>query len=421
MKGSRTSLCVLSGMVVVSVMAVAAGTAIAADWPQWRGPDRSDVSQETGLLKQWPADGPKRVWLNENVGQGYSGFSVVEGNLFTMGARDDDAEFLICLDANTGGEKWATPLGPKLDNKWGNGPRGTPTVDGTRVYAMGGTGHLVCAQIEDGKEVWHASMSDLGGKKPGWGYCESVLVDGPRVVCTPGGGQGAIAAFNKETGEVLWRSTEITNGAQYASIIPASVHGQTQYIQLFQDAFAAISPEDGKLLWKTSWPGKTAVIPTPICRDDQVFITSGYGAGCTLVKIDAENKPREVYFNKNMKNHHGGVLLVGDCLYGYSDGVGWTCLDFKTGEIVWNERGGLGKGCLTCADGMLYCLDEGSGEVALVEASPKGWNAVSRFKLAAQSKHRSPSGRIWTHPVVCNGKLYLRDQELLSCYDVKSE
>ena len=411
MKGLRLLLC---GIVVV------ADSASAGDWPQWRGGDRTDVSQETGLLKKWPEAGPKRVWLNDTVGIGYSGFSIVGGKLFTMGAREG-IEYLICLDANTGTEHWATKLGPMLDNGFGNGPRGTPTVDGPRVYAMGGTGNLVCAQVADGMELWHASMADLGGNRPGWGYCESVLIDGPRVVCTPGGGGGSIAALNKEIGEVLWRSTDLKNEAQYASIVPATVHGQAQYIQLFQKDLAAVSPEDGKLLWKSSWPGQTAVIPTPVFKDDQIFITSGYGVGCSLVKIDADNKPKEVYFNKNMKNHHGGVLLVADHLYGHSDGVGWMCLDFKTGEVVWNERGALGKGCVTCADGMLYCVDEGTGEVALVEASPKSWNEYSRFKLEPQSKRRSPRGRLWTHPVVSNGKLYLRDQELLFCYDVKAE
>ena len=405
---------------VVCAMTMAATGAVAGDWPQWRGPDHSDVSQETGLLKTWPADGPKRVWLNEKVGLGYSGFSISAGNLFTMGALED-GEYLICLDANTGEKQWTAKVGPTLGNGWGDGPRGTPTVDGSSVYAMGGTGDLVCVQVNDGKEVWKASMVELGGKAPNWGYCESVLVDGPRVVCTPGGDKGAIAAFNKDDGKLLWRSTELKDGAQYASIIPAKINGQAQYIQLFTEDLAAVSPEDGKLLWTANWPGKTAVIPTPIVKDNEIFVTSGYGVGCSLVKIDQENKSHEVYFNKNMKNHHGGVLLLGDYVYGHSDGVGWMCLNFKTGEVEWNERGALGKGCVTCADGMLYCVDEGSGEVALVEASPKGWNEHSRFKLTPQTSRRSPRGRIWTHPVVSNGKLYLRDQDLLFCYDVKAE
>jgi outer membrane protein assembly factor BamB len=264
-------------------------------------------------------------------------------------------------------------------------------------------------------------MEELKGKIPNWGYCESVLVDGPRVVCTPGGGDGALAALNKETGEVIWRSQETKDGAQYASIIPAVVHGQQQYIQLFQQNVAGFSPEDGKTLWTAPFPGRVAVIPTPIVHDDSVFVTCGYGVGCERIKINAENKPEEAYFNKNMKNHHGGVVLVGDYIYGQSDGTGWMCMDFKSGEVVWNEKSALGKGCVTYADGMLYCVDEGNGEVALVEASPKEWSEHGRFKLEPQTKRRSPKGRVWTHPVVSNGKLYLRDQDILACYNVKAE
>lgn len=405
---------------MICAVVIAANVACGGDWPQWRGPDHTDVSKETGLLKKWPEDGPKRIWMSDKAGLGYSGFSIVNGQLFTMGALDD-GEYVICLDANTGDEKWTAKVGPTLDNGWGNGPRGTPTVDGNHVYALGGMGDLVCVTADEGKPVWKASMTELGGKAPSWGYCESVLVDGPRAVCTPGGGKGAIVAFNKENGEVIWRSTDLTPGAQYASIVPAKINGQDQYIQLFTDQIAAVSPEDGKLLWKANWPGKTAVIPTPVVKDNEIFVTSGYGVGCSLIKIEADNKPQEIYFNKNMKNHHGGVLLLGDYIYGHSDGVGWMCLNFKTGEVKWNERGGLGKGCVTSADGMLYCVDEGTGEVALVEASPEGWNVHSKFKLAPQTSRRKPNGRVWTHPVVSNGKLYLRDQELLYCFDVKAQ
>lgn len=391
----------------------------AGDWPHWRGPDRDDVSKEVGLLKEWPKEGPPRVWLNEDVGLGYSGVAVVGGKVFTMGARED-TEFLICLDANDGKELWSARIGSRLGNNWGDGPRGTPSVDGERVYAMGGQGALVCAQVANGEVVWTKAMTSLGGKKPGWGYCESVLVDGPRVVCTPGGSDGAIVAFDKLTGDVQWQSKEVTDGAQYASVVPVEHNGQRQYIQLFTKSLVGVAADSGKLLWKTDWPdGRTAVIPTPIFHEGHVFITSGYGAGCKLVKIGPENKVEDVYVNKTMANHHGGVVRIGDHLYGSSE-RNWICLDFKTGEAVWTERRTFGKGCVTSADGMLYCVDEGSGEVALVEASPAGWKEHGRFKLEAQSSKRSRQGKVWTHPTVSNGKLFLRDQEMLSCYDVKA-
>lgn len=388
------------------------------DWPQWRGPDRTDVSKETGLLKKWPDGGPKRVWIYEDAGNGYSGPAIAKGKYFTIGTRDK-SECVLALDANSGKELWIAQLGEVLENDWGGGPRGTPTVDGDKVYALSGKGDLVCMNVADGKVVWKASMTELGGKRPGWGYTESVLVDGDKVVCTPGGSKGALAALDKNSGKVIWRSTDFTDGAQYASIIPAEINGVRNYIQLTMQHLVGISAKDGKQLWSSDWPGRTAVIPTPIYRDSHVYITSGYGVGCKLVKIASNNEVSTVYENKVMKNHHGGVILVGDHLYGHSDGSGWVCQDFKTGEEVWAERNKLGKGAIACADGMLYCLDERSGVVALVEASPKGWNELSRFTLEPQTKIRSPQGRIWTHPVISNGKLYLRDQDLIYCYDVK--
>lgn len=392
----------------------------AGDWPHWRGPDRDDISKETGLLKEWPKEGPSRAWLNGDAGIGYSGFAVVNGKLFTMGARED-TEFLICLDVKDGKELWSARIGSLLQNGYGDGPRGTPSVDGDRVFAMGGQGTLICAQVANGEVLWSKTMTALGGRKPGWGYCESVLVDGDRVVCTPGGRDGAITAFDKQTGEVQWRSTDVTDGAQYASVVPVDHNGQRQYIQLFTNTLVGVATDTGKLLWKTDWPGRTAVIPTPIFHDGFVFVTSGYGVGCKLVKIADDNKVETVYENKNMTNHHGGVIRIGDHLYGYSDGKGWVCMDFKSGEIVWSERRALGKGCLTSADGMLYCQGEGDGEIVMIDASPAGWSEHGRFQLTAQSSRRSQRGKIWTHPTVCNGKLYLRDQEFLSCYDIKAQ
>lgn len=406
---------------LIALIAIASvgGSALAAnfDWPQWRGPNRDDVSKETGLLKSWSQGGPKRLWLYEHGGNGYSGPAVAGGKLFTLGTRDN-SEVLLALDANTGKELWTAPLGGILDNGWGGGPRGTPFVDGDYVYAMSGKGNVACVNIGDGKVLWQKSMSSLGGKTPGWGYTESVLVDGDRVVCTPGGSQGTLAALDKKTGEVLWRTTDFTDGAHYSSVVAAKINGAETYVQRTQNSIVGIAPKDGKLLWKTDFPlGKTAVIPTPIVRDNLVYVTAGYGAGCKEVKINPDNSVETVFENKVVKNHHGGVILIGEYIYGHGD-PGWVCQNFKTGEEVWNHRG-FGKGAVGYADGMLYCLEEGSGTVVLAEASPKGWQEHGRFKLDPQSKIRNPQGRIWTHPVISNGKLYLRDQDLIYCFDVK--
>lgn len=398
---------------------VSSATAGAFDWPQWRGPDRNDVSKETGLLKRWPTGGPKRVWHYDQAGLGFAGFAIADGRLFTMGARGSE-ELLIALDADTGAELWTTRMGDLLVNNWGDGPRGTPTVDGNRVYAMDGNGDLICADVKSGKTIWTASMRKLGGKRPGWGYCESVLVDGGKVVCTPGGKNGAVVAFDKTNGEVVWQSKEFTEGAQYSSIIPIDFGGERQYVQLTMKALVGLDAKNGKVLWRSDWPGRTAVIPTPIYKEGHVYIASGYSVGCKLVKLSAGGGAEDVYVNKVMKNHHGGVVLVGDYLYGYSDGAGWVCQNFKTGAEVWAEKGELRKGAVHSADGMLYCLDEANGRVALIEATPNGWSERGRFKISPQTSNDRKRGKIWTHPVVANGKLYLRDQEHILCYDVKA-
>ncbi len=395
-----------------------ATTASALDWPQWRGPDRTDLSKEAGLLKEWPADGPKQTWIFKNAGQGYSGPAIVGGKLFTLGTRDGK-EILLALDATTGKELWVSPLGDILGNGWGDGPRSTPSVDGGKVFALSGKGVLACVNLADGKSVWTASMSDAGGEVPGWGYTESPLVDGNQVVVTPGGKKGAIAAYDKVTGKMLWQTKDFTDGAQYSSIVPATINGEKQYVQLTMQSIVGISPKDGAVLWKQAFPGKVAVIPTPIVKGNQVYVTAGYGVGCVAIKIEPGNKISPVFENKNLKNHHGGAILLGDYVYGHSDGDGWVCQDWKTGEQKWKEKSKLGKGAIGYADGMFYCLDEGSGAVALIEASPNGWNEKGRFKLDPQTTIRNPQGRIWTHPVIVNGNLYLRDQDLIYCYAVK--
>lgn len=402
--------------ILVSALLAVHSASLADDWPQWRGPARSDVSNEKDLLRHWTQE-PKRLWLFENAGHGYSGPAIAGGKLFTMGTRNG-SEVLLALDTRTGKELWTASIGEVYSNNWGDGPRGTPAVDGDHVYALGGQGALICARTADGQVVWRTTMQQFGGKTPGWGYTESVLVDGDKVVCTPGGSRGALVALDKKNGKLIWQSKEFTADAHYSSIVPAEINGARQYIQLTERALVGIDAANGKLLWETDFPGRTAVIPTPIHRDGYVYVTAGYSAGCKLVKIGPGNKVHEIYQNRVMKNHHGGVVLIGDHVYGHSDGAGWVCQEFLTGKEVWNERRKLGKGAMSAADGMLYCLDEGSGVVALVEASPSGWREHGRFRLEPQSAIRSRSGRIWTHPVIANGKLFLRDQEFIYCYDI---
>ena len=388
------------------------------DWPGWRGSDRNDVSEETGLLQTWPEGGPKQIWMSKVGGLGYSGFSIADDHLFTLGAFGEE-ETLLAFNASTGNKIWELKIGELLTNNWGDGPRMTPSVSDGLVYALGGRGNLVCADAKTGKQKWKVHLvKELGGKVPGWGYTESVLVDQGRVICTPGGKKGALAALDAKTGKVLWRSKEFTDGAQYSSPIVIENQDKRQYVQLVMKNLVGIEAFSGKLLWKSSWPGKVAVIPTPVYADNHVYISSGYGVGCKLVELTGSS-PMDVYENKIMKNHHGGVIKLGDYVYGYSDGYGWVCQNFKTGELKWNEKKALGKGAIAYADNRFYCLGEGDGRVILIEATPKSWKAHGEFTITPQTEQRNPKGKVWTHPVISNGKLYLRDQELIFCYDIK--
>jgi outer membrane protein assembly factor BamB len=389
------------------------------DWPQFRGPNRDEISSETNLLESWPEGGPEQVWQTDIGGAGYAGFSVVAGRLYTMGA-DADNEFVLCLDAKDGSEIWKQPIDSRYSNSWGDGPRSTPTIAGDNAFVISALGKVTCLSIKDGSIVWTQSLTELGGSVPGWGYCESVLVDGDQVVCTPGGVQGAIVALDVTTGEPRWQSSLFTANAHYSSIIIADHPDKRHYVQLTEKAFVGIDPANGVVLWQQDWRGSTAVIPTPIYKDQTVYITSGYGAGSTLIDISDLKNPKEIWFNTNMKNHHGGVVLLDGNYYGYSDDTGWICQSAKTGEIVWGEKEELGKGAISYADGHFYLLAENTGEVVLIDASPEGWNEKGRFTPSPLSKNRKPQGKIWVHPVISNGKLYLRDQEMIWCYDIVS-
>ena len=391
----------------------------AEDWPTWRGLQRDGLTSETGLLKDWPAGGPKKAWTSTEAGLGYSSFSVVGDRLYTMGA-DSDHEYIIALDVTNGKKVWQTAVGNCLANNWGDGPRGTPTVVGDLIIGLGGEGGLYCVAASDGHVKWSAEMKTLGGEVPYWGYSESPLVDGDKVLCTPGGDNGTVVAFDLASGKKIWQSSGMTAKSHYSSIVPVDHYGSRQYIQLTQNKVFGLD-SDGKLQWQTDWPnGRTAVVPTPIYDDGHVYITSGYKAGCMLIRIDESNTVHKVYDNLFMQNHHGGVIQFGKHIYGNTSGRGWICQDMMTGEVVWFEKKKLKKGAVAYADGMLYCLEENTGTCVLIEASPDGWKEHGRFVIAPQTKQRSARGKVWTHPVIANGKLYLRDQEIICCYDIKA-
>ena len=393
------------------------------DWPNWRGPNHDDKSTETGLLKSWPEDGPAQVWVNRDVGIGYGGISVADGKLFTVGT-DEKGEFTICLDSNSGNVLWTKHFADigmdrgRATKGWGDGSRSTPSVDGDKVYSMGASGVLACFEVANGNLVWSKKMSDLGGKVPTWGYSESPLVDGNQVICTPGGPNGAVAAFDKNTGAKLWQSQQATSPAHYSSVLPVVVNGTKQYVQLLLKEAIGLNPENGAVIWSVPWEGRTAVIPSPVSTsENSVYFTSGYGTGSMLVSL---LNGKQVWFDPGMVNHHGGVIHHEGFLYGFTDRQrgAFAVQDAKTGEIV-NRDNSIKKGAISFAEGKLYFLEEQSGRVLLLEPNGKTVKIVSSFTLPNKSKKRARRGKIWVHPVISNGKLYLRDQEILTCFNIK--
>jgi outer membrane protein assembly factor BamB len=406
----------------------------AADWPQWRGINRDGLSAETGLLKSFPSAGPTLVWKSQDVGLGYSTVAVVGGIVYGFGSTGDRTdEFLYALDSANGKEKWRTTIKNIQPDKtfnadWGGGPRGTPTVDGDRIYALGAQGDLVCVETATGKLVWHKSMTkDFKGKlmSPSmWGYSESPLVDGDQVVCSPGGSDGTLAALDKKTGNVLWRSKDISAAATYSSIIVATVGDVRHYVQLTADGPAGFSPKDGTVLWHEKVTDfKTAAIPTPIFHDNMVYVTAAYGAGCGMVKLTPDGngglKSEVAYTKKVIENHHGGAVLVGEHVYSCDKSNGLTCQELKTGKVAWSAEKKVDTGSLIAADGCIYCYGQRTGSLVCVEANPAKFVEKGRFTIPQKSTKRKKSGGIWTHPVIADGKLYLRDQELLFCFDLR--
>jgi outer membrane protein assembly factor BamB len=391
--------------------------ALASDWPQWRGPERNGVSKETGLLKEWPQGGPTLLWKVSGIGTGYGTPSVASGLLYGMGYRSGN-EVAFALNAMTGAEVWVTRIAQanRRGKGYDEGSRCTPTVDGARVYLLGDSGDLVCLDSKSGKLIWQKDLvADFGGEVPGWGYTESPLIDGEKLIITPGG-KSAIVALNKLTGAVVWHSSA-SGGANYSSAISADLGGVKQYIQFLSNGVVGIAAADGAALWKYAHPANgTANISTPIYRGGKVFAASAYNTGGGLADIQksgAGYSATEVYFTRQMRNHHGGVVLVGDYLYGF-DESNLTCIDFATGAVKWSNRS-VGKGSVVYADGHLYAHSE-NGPVALIEANPVQYVEKGRFEQPDRSRAAA-----WAHPVVANGKLYIRDMDVLLCYDVKQK
>jgi outer membrane protein assembly factor BamB len=404
----------------VLILVVAATIALSAqtttDWPQWRGPGRTGISSETGLLQQWPPGGPPVVWTVTTVGGGYGSISVSGDRVFVQGMRNNQS-IVSVLNRADGKGLWSKALGPSGGGGGqGPGPRGTPTVDGDRVYVLTESGDLAALRVADGMSLWQRNiLRDFGGRNISWDISESPLIDGNNVIVTPGGRNAGMVALDKMTGRTVWIAKELSDEAGYASPIAADIMGVRTIMTLTGGAGVGVRAGDGKLMWRDgAAANNTANITTPVYGDNKVFYSSSYGTGGALLALRAEGgelRAQQVYFTREMQNHHGGIVLVNGYLYGYNNSI-LTVLDFATGKLAWRHRA-VGKGAVSYADGHLYILSE-DNVAGLVEATPAGYREKGRFTIRDQGY---PS---WAHPVISGGRLYLRNQGMLSAYDIRA-
>jgi outer membrane protein assembly factor BamB len=378
------------------------------DWHQWRGPNRDGKAAETGLLKTWPAQGPPVAWRTSGAGIGYSSFSASDGRIYTLGGRNQ-REYVIAFDANSGKRVWETPVGTLFSNDRGSGPRSTPTIDGDRLYALGGSGDLVCLDVKTGKPIWTKNLlRDFGGSNIYWGLSESPLVVTDRVLVQAGGRNAAIVALDKMSGEAFWRRHSDEPG--YSSAVLVQVGGTPQAVFFTARRALGVSIRDGRELWSYDRVANgTANIATPIVAGNRVFLSSDYGTGAALLELSSSGA-REIYFTPDMRNHHSSSVLVGEHLYGFSGSI-LTSMQLASGTVAWRDRS-VGKGSLIYADQRLYLYSE-NGVAGLAEPTPTGYREHGRFRIQPGSL---PT---WSHPIITNGKLILRDQDNVYAFDIR--
>ncbi len=414
-----------SRAMTTAVLALVALTSEArvGDWPQFHGPRRDNRSDETGLMRSWPEGGPRLLWTAEGLGKGYTSVAVAGGMIYTAG-KIERSTHVFAFDMSgkprwraANGEAWQAA--PRM--RWAvryDGSRGTPTVSDGVVYHLGELGRLAAFEAKTGREAWSANVLErFEAKRPSYGLCESVLIDGEKLICSPGGARGYMVALDRKTGKTLWANTDISDGVGYCSAVVAELGGIRQIVTMSAEALFGVGAETGKLLWRVPHSNKRNNSCTdPICSDGHVYASTGYGGGSVLVKLTAAGggiRAEKVWTSELLDNHHGGVVLAAGHLYGSGhESRGWFCLDFLTGE---QKHRADGKGSLTWADGMLYCLEE-NGAMSLVEATPEGRRVVSSFQVPSGGR-----GKHWSHPVVCGGRLYVRHADRLFAYDVKAK
>ena len=406
----RTLTAFAAAAIVLSLTTVVSNRGI-DDWPQWRGPKRDGISTEKGLLKTWPQGGPPLAWKASGAGEGYSSFSTAGGRLYTMGARGG-AEFVMAFNAADGKKAWETRLGNRFSNDQGDGPRGTPTIDGDRLYVSGASGDVSALDLATGRQIWNINvLRQFGGSNIRWGFSESPLVLSDRIIINAGAPGASIVALTKNNGSVIWKSE--SDEAGYSSGLLHEAGGVRQAIFFTARRAMGLDVQTGKLLWSYDRvSNNTANIATPIARGNRVFVSSDYGTGAALLELTpGSGSAREVYFTREMRNHHASSVLIGEHLYGFSSAI-LTAMKFDTGEVAWKDRS-VGKGSLIFADDRLYLFSE-NGQVGLAEANPTAYREHGRFQL------QTGAAKTWSHPVVAGGRLFLRDQDTIYAYDVRA-
>ncbi|MDO5581290.1 MAG: PQQ-like beta-propeller repeat protein [Planctomycetia bacterium] len=395
------------------------------EWNQWKGPTHEGKSLSKNLLDQWPENGPPLLWKAEGLGAGYSNFSFWKDRMFTEGDFENES-FLLALDRNNGKTIWKTRIGPGGPIGGHVGTKSTPATDGKFVYGLNQTGFLICTDIDSGKILWTKNLyDDFGGKMPAnekyngihWGYASSPILDGNKLIIMPGGSQGTVFALDKTTGKTIWRSKDLTDSSPYCTPVPTVIDGVYQYLILTEFSIAGINPEDGSVLWKANYPGRSIVCSDPVQSEGFVFASSAYTVGAVAWKVEKNGKNfsvQQLYANNKFDNKHFCIMPLGGYLYFATDRGSFLCIDLKTGKVQWEERRMRGKASVSFADGKLILRKENTGELILIQANPKKYTEISRFKQPDRTDKNA-----WTYPFIVNGKMYVRDQDSVYCYNLK--
>ena len=384
----------------------------ADDWPQFRGPDRNGKSAETGLLKKWPQGGPKELWHCEGLGKGYSSAAISKGLIYTTGLLDKEG-VLFAFDLN-GNLQWKVNYGTEWYRSHA-GTHTTPTIDGERLYLISGYGRIACYNAKNGERIWYVdTLEKFRGRNISWGIAESLLIDGSKIICTPGGKDATVVALDKMTGKTIWTSRGLSEKSAYCSPVLIEKGSNRLLITMVQRSIVCMDIDSGRSYWRI--PNKVShdiSAVSPLYIDGLLYVTHGYRQGGKMFELSPDGTGyTKKWVEKTLDVHHGGVLLVDGNIHGASTRGRWICLEPATGKVLYQDRL-VGKGSAIYADGMLYCYGE-SGKLGLVKATPTGYEMVSSFKITRGSREH------WGHPSISDGRLYIRHGDVLMAFDIKN-